>query len=38
MIELRNVTKSFDKIKAVDNVSVAIKENTVFGLIGTKGA
>lgn len=38
MIELRNVTKSFDKIKAVDNVSVAIKENTVFGLIGTNGA
>lgn len=38
MIELRNVTKSFDKIKAVDNVSVVIKENTVFGLIGTNGA
>ncbi len=38
MIELRNITKSYDKIKAVDNVSVAIKENTVFGLIGTNGA
>lgn len=38
MIELRNVTKSFDKIKAVDNVSVTIRENTVFGLIGTNGA
>ncbi|MGN0364524.1 MAG: ABC transporter ATP-binding protein [Suilimivivens sp.] len=38
MIEIRNVTKSFDKIKAVDNVSVTIKENTVFGLIGTNGA
>lgn len=38
MIELRNITKSFDKIKAVDNVSVTIKENTVFGLIGTNGA
>lgn len=38
MIELRNVTKSFDKIKAVDNVSVTIMENTVFGLIGTNGA
>jgi len=38
MIEVRNVTKSFDNIKAVDNVSVTIKENTVFGLIGTNGA
>lgn len=38
MIEVRNVTKSYDKIKAVDNVSVTIKENTVFGLIGTNGA
>lgn len=39
MIEIHNLTKSFDqKIKAVDNVSVTIKENTVFGLIGTNGA
>ena len=38
MIELRNITKSFDKMKAVDNVSVSIRENTVFGLIGTNGA
>ena len=38
MIEIRNVTKAFDGIKAVDKVSVSIKENTVFGLIGTNGA
>lgn len=38
MIELRNITKSFDKMKAVDNVSVTIRENTVFGLIGINGA
>ena len=39
MIEMHNLTKSFDqKIKAVDSVSVTIKENTVFGLIGTNGA
>lgn len=38
MIEIRNVSKSYEKIKAVDNVSVMIKENTVFGLIGTNGA
>lgn len=39
MIEIHNLTKAFDqKIKAVDNVSAVIKENTVFGLIGTNGA
>lgn len=38
MIEIRNVSKAFDDIKAVDHVSVSIKENTVFGLIGTNGA
>lgn len=38
MIEIRNVSKAFDNIKAVDDVSVSIKENTVFGLIGTNGA
>lgn len=38
MIEVKNLTKCFDKIKAVDNVSVEIKENAVFGLIGTNGA
>ncbi len=38
MIEIKDVTKSYDRIKAVDNVSVTIRENTVFGLIGTNGA
>ncbi|MCM1385832.1 MAG: ABC transporter ATP-binding protein [Bacillus sp. (in: Bacteria)] len=38
MIEIYDVTKTFDSIKAVDSVSVMIKENTVFGLIGTNGA
>lgn len=38
MIEIQKLTKSFDKIKAVDDVSVEIKDNTVFGLIGTNGA
>lgn len=38
MIEMHDLTKTFDKIKAVDSVSVTIKENTVFGLIGTNGA
>ena len=38
MIEVKNVTKTFDDIKAVDDVSVTIKEGNVFGLIGTNGA
>ena len=38
MIEVKNVTKSFEDIKAVDDVSVTIKEGNVFGLIGTNGA
>ncbi len=38
MIELINLNKSFDGLKAVDNISVNIKEGNVFGLIGTNGA
>lgn len=38
MIEIHNLTKYFDDIKAVDEVSVTIREKTVFGLIGTNGA
>ncbi len=38
MIEIRNVTKRFGDITAVDHVSVTIKEGNVFGLIGTNGA
>lgn len=38
MIRIANVTKRFGDIVAVDNVSVTIKEENVFGLIGTNGA
>ncbi len=38
MIEIKNATKCFDDITAVDNVTVTIKEGNVFGLIGTNGA
>lgn len=38
MIEINNVTKSFGKFKAVDQVSAQIREGEVFGLIGTNGA
>lgn len=38
MIEFKSVSKSFDKIKAIDNISATIEEGHVFGLIGTNGA
>lgn len=38
MIEINGISKSFEDILAVDRVSVSIKENTVFGLVGTNGA
>ena len=38
MIEIKNVTKKFDKLTALKEVSATIEEGHVFGLIGTKGA
>lgn len=38
MIELKDLTKSFDGIQAVKGINVTIKEGAVFGLIGTNGA
>lgn len=38
MIEAKNITKRFDTITAIDNLSADIKEGAVFGLIGTNGA
>ena len=38
MINIKNLTKKFDKILAVDNVSLDIKEGEVFGLLGQNGA
>jgi len=38
MIEVNNISKSFDDIKALDDVTAKIQEGQVFGLIGTNGA
>lgn len=38
MILAQNVSKAFEDIEAVKNVSVSIKKGEVFGLIGTNGA
>lgn len=38
MFEIRNVTKRFDGVPAVLNMSAAIQDSQVYGLIGTNGA
>ncbi len=38
MIEVSNISKTFDDIKAVNDISISINEKNVFGLIGTNGA
>ena len=38
MIEIRNLTKRFGKITAVNEVSLQIEDRQVFGLVGTNGA
>jgi len=38
MIEAKNLSKSFEDIKALDSISVTIRDGNVFGLIGTNGA
>jgi branched-chain amino acid transport system ATP-binding protein len=38
MIEIKNVSKSFGGIKAVNNVSLSIKKGSITGLIGPNGA
>ncbi len=38
MIEAVKVSKQFDNVKAVDEITATIKEGNVFGLVGTNGA
>ena len=38
MIRIEHVTKKFDDILALDQVSAQINENCIFGLVGTNGA
>lgn len=37
-LEVSNLTKDFDKIRAVDNASFVVPEGSIFGLIGRNGA
>lgn len=38
MIEIRNLSKSFDDILAIDGITLKIEDGQVFGLLGTNGA
>ncbi|MBR0411403.1 MAG: ABC transporter ATP-binding protein [Eubacterium sp.] len=38
MINIKNVSKSFEDIKAVKDTSLTIEDGRVFGLLGTNGA
>jgi branched-chain amino acid transport system ATP-binding protein len=38
LLEIRNVTKEFDGLKALDNVSFTLSKGEIFGLIGPNGA
>lgn len=38
MLEIKNISKSFGKVKALDNVSFNVEKGDLFGLIGQNGA
>ena len=38
MIEMKNVSKSFNHFKAVENVNLSIGQGSIYGLIGSNGA
>lgn len=38
MIEIKNAVKNFDKVKALNGLSLNVNDGTVFGLVGSNGA
>ncbi len=38
MIEVKNISKSYSEVKALDNITLHIEEGKLFGLIGPDGA
>ena len=37
MIEIKHAVKSFDKVEAIRDLSLTIRDGEVFGLVGTNG-
>ena len=38
ILQIKNLTKTYKDIKAVDNISLEVYENEIFGLVGPNGA
>ena len=38
MLEMKNVTKTFGKLKALDDLSMTVPQGSVYGLVGLNGA
>ena len=38
LLEVKNISKSFGSLKAVDNASFSVPEGSIFGLLGRNGA
>ncbi len=38
IIEINNITKVFDGLKALDNVTLSINQSDIFGIVGPNGA
>lgn len=38
MIKMENVSKSFDKLMAIEDICLAIQKGSIYGLIGSNGA
>ena len=37
-IEVENISKTFKNIRALDNISLSVQQNEVFGLLGPNGS
>lgn len=38
IISIKGLNKSYDEFKALDNISIYVRSNTIFGLVGPDGA
>ena len=38
VLEVKGITKAFGGVKALDDVSVNVEENTLLGIIGPNGS